>query len=55
MGTPETVVLSIFSILFWALIIGIPVMLFRRIGDLGLRITKLESEIRRLVEQSARS
>ena len=48
MGPIENVILIASGILFWTLVVAIPLMAFRRIGDLRRRVTFLEAELRRL-------
>ncbi len=52
MGPVETVILIVLGIAFWALIVAIPLMVFRRIGDLRRRVAHLEIELRLMAERS---
>ena len=46
MHSIEAVILLVSAIAFWTLVIVIPVVAFRRIGDLRRRVAHLEAELR---------
>jgi hypothetical protein len=51
MGPVETVILIASFILFWTLVVVIPLLVFRRIGDLRRRVAHLETELRLLARR----
>lgn len=52
MGSIESVILVVSGIAFWTLAIALPLLIFRRIGDLRRRVAHLETELRLLAERS---
>ncbi len=52
MSSPESVVLIVSAILFWTLIVAVPLMVIRRIGDLRRRVETLEVELRQLAARA---
>ncbi len=52
MGQVETIILIALGIAFWVLVVAIPLMVFRRIGDLRRRVVHLETELRLLAARS---
>jgi hypothetical protein len=52
MGSIESMILIVAAIGFWTLAIAVPLMVFRRIGNLNRRVTYLETELRILAERS---
>jgi hypothetical protein len=52
MGPIENVILIVLGTAFWTLAVAIPLVVFRRIGDLRRRVAHLETELRILAERS---
>ena len=46
MRSPESVILIVSGIVFWTLVVTVPLMVFRRMGDLRRRVETLEMELR---------